>query len=613
MKLSRHTARMLSAGLLAFCVAAAAPSVRADVLEQLPGDTLAVLKVNHLDATSKKIADLMQTLGVTDFQPALGDPLAAMMNQTGLTAGINKSGDFAIGWLNKPWKADQKDDAGNDIPPPLVALVPVSDYKAFIDQNTVVSTDGDLTVVKFKQDKDAKDNYVAHWGDYAAISPEKDCLTAKPTGLKVAGLSARELTDKDFCLYGNFSVLKTKLLPLIEKGRAEAQEKASKALTDKGPDAASKEPLVKAAVDEVMNGAKTFVENCDGATLGYSIDKAGVNSTVIAEFNPDSYLGKLSQMVKGTDGPMLAGLPDQKYLFLAGFVSDAGAAKQLYNDIVTPLEAHFDVMGDQAPALHALVESYRQAVGAAERNAFGMVAPSAAVGQGSLVQFLALSKGDAQKLHDAQEEQTKAQPALMKSLNLPNAEATKTVYTENVKTVDGVKFDSIQTTFNFPGNTPQEMQAQQAVNLMYGPNGLTMYSGVVDSKTLLLVAGGDDALLSAALGSAKDNKDIIGKMDPIQAVDAELPKTRVGVMYLPLDQVVSTAVGYAKQFGFPMPVQLPPNLPPIGATAGTEGAAIRFDSHVPTQLVQSLIQAGMQVFLQMRGGNGGGNNGGNGL
>jgi len=65
---------------------------------------------------------------------------------------------------------------------------------------------------------------------------------------------------------------------------------------------------------------------------------------------------------------------------------------------------------------------------------------------------------------------------------------------------------------------------------------------------------------------------------------------------------VNTGVTYANQFGFPVKLQMPPNLPPIGVSAGTEGTAFRVDSHVPSQLVQSLVMAGMQAFMQMQQG-----------
>lgn len=608
MKMHVNTARLLSAGLIACCALAAAPLVHADVLDQLPGNTVAVLKFNHLGATNHKVADLMKTLGVTDFQPAMADPLAAIEKSSGLTQGINKSGDMAFAWINKPWKADQKDKAGHDVPPPLLVLVPVSDYKAFVDQNTVVKTDGDITVVHFKKETD--NSYIAHWGDYAALSPYEKLLTGKHDGLKVKGLAARELTEKDACLYANLPLLRHDLLPMLAKGRAKLQDKVASYIREKRPQDVKKMPLVHAAVNQLVNIAQTFLQDCDGATVGWSLDKAGLNTTVISDFKPDSYLGKIEQNIKGTDGPLMAGLPDVKYMFMFGEVVNKDAATQLFNDLIGPIEKHFDVLDAQQQKMaHAMVDNVRTTIASLERVSFGMVAPTNTVGQGSLVQIVGIYKGDSQKLMQDQVEAAKYNEPLMKAFGLPNANNSKYTFTPDAKTVDGIKFNSMQVQIKMPGNTPQEMQQQQVINMMYGPNGITTLTGVVDPKTMLIVGGGDDQLLTTAISAAKANKPAISERDEIKAVDAELPKTRVAVGYVPLDEIVTTAVGYAKQFGFPMPVQLPPNLPPIGFTAGTEGSALRYDSHVPTQLIQSLIQAGMQVMLQMRGGHNGGGNG----
>jgi hypothetical protein len=187
-----------------------------------------------------------------------------------------------------------------------------------------------------------------------------------------------------------------------------------------------------------------------------------------------------------------------------------------------------------------------------------------------------------------------------------------TTVVPNAKTVNGVSFDQIRMAFNAGGNTPEQMQINQMMNIMYGPGGFSMYTGVVDPKTLLFASGVNDDFLGKALDAVKSNADPMGESDPVKLVDAELPKNRSVVAYIPLDVIVSTAVGYAQQFGMPLPVQLPPNLPPIGISAGTDGSALRIDGHVPTQLVQSLIQAGMQFYLQ-HGGGGAQPNGGNGL
>ena len=85
-------------------------------------------------------------------------------------------------------------------------------------------------------------------------------------------------------------------------------------------------------------------------------------------------------------------------------------------------------------------------------------------------------------------------------------------------------------------------------------------------------------------------------------VDAQLPKSRLGAVYIPLDQLVTTIGTYAGAMGMPIQIQLPPDLAPIGATVSTEGNAFRVDSFTPTDLIKALVAQGMQIFMQMQGG-----------
>jgi hypothetical protein len=575
--------------------------VRADqVMDLVPSDALVVLKINKLQDTSTKLAGLLQALGITDFVPMMSDPLGAFQAQTGLSAGIDKASDAAAVLMNGDMNAPQ---------PPLLLLIPVSDYKAFLGGVTVVKTEGDVTTIHFKDQE--QDGYAANWGSYAALSPLKDAVSKKPAGLKVAGVAANELTSKDAVVYVNWPAVKTLLLPKLQSGREQMIGEIDKAFARNGWDTA-KSPLAKAAANEALDIAQGFLEQSQATTWGLSISKAGINSTMLTDFLPGTYAGNVVSQVKGTDQTLLNGLPSSKYLFYGGGINHPEVGVKVYDDLTAPIIKELPSLGAVGPQIQDVLASYREAMASSQRATFGMVAPNPATANG-LFQIINLYKGDAEKLKAAQIKQVQTQPEVMQALGVPASQAPKTTVTPAASEVDGVKFDEMKMAFDTKGKTPQEMQQQQIMAFMYGPNGFIMRSGVIDPKTLLTVAGGTDDLVKSAVAAAKADTDNLSGTDAVKAVDAELPKNRVAVLYVPLDAIVSTAVGYAGKFGFPVPVQLPPNLPPIGVTVGTDGNAVRVDSHVPTQLVQSLIQAGMQVYLQMRGGQGGGAGGAGGL
>jgi hypothetical protein len=583
----------------------------ADVMTEVPSDSLAVMKINHLQDTSTKLAALMQALGVTDFAPAMSDPLGALLNQSGLVNGLDKTGDVAVAWTNGTWGGfvQPVPVAGGGGPsptmPPVLVLIPVTDYKAFLANATLVSTDGDISTVHFKNGgaDETENSYVTNWGSFAAISPDKDVLGKKPDGLTITGAAATEMTQKDIAVYVNMVAVRVKLLPELQNGRDQAEAFLQKSM---GADATDNSTaIMKSVVNQVFAVVQQVLTDAQAQTFGISIGKNGVTGTALTDFASDSFWGKTMQQVKLTDQPILAGLPAVKYLFFGGIVGNPELAGTVYDDLTGPIRKDMDTLGDQGKLVQKVIDSYKDMTTGLDRQAMGMVAPSGQMGQGGLFQMIAVSHGDAAKLKAGQLAQFQTQQDIMTSLGVPNSNMMKASVTPNAKTVDGVSFDLLQLK-PVQDNSPQAMQIAQMMNIMYGAGGVSLYAGIVDPKTMLVVMDGSDDLLTTALAAAKADTDVLSATDPIKAVDAELPKSRAGAFYVPLDVIISTGVSYARQFGFPMPVQIPPNLPPIGVTVATQGSAFRVDGHVPTPLVQSLIQAGMQVYLQMQAGRGGG-------
>src|SRR5207245_1407639 len=121
----------------------------------------------------------------------------------------------------------------------------------------------------------------------------------------------------------------------------------------------------------------------------------------------------------------------------------------------------------------------------------------------------------------------------------------------------------------------------QMMAMMYGPNGLGGLMGAVNDKTYVGISGGNDQLIADAIAAAKAHKDILGGAKNVQSVTAQLPKDRVAEYYLFVDQIVSTAARYAQQFGLPVKLRLPADLPPIGMAVASEGgSAVRVESFI---------------------------------
>ena len=569
----------------------------AQVLQQVPADALVVIKVRNLQDVSKKASGMMQAMGVANLSPAMADPLAAMQEQSGIKNGLDANGDVAVfvpaSVMDNP-DAEQK---------PAVILWPVTDYKAFIANFPEAQTEG--AVSTFKMGENPNDSYAANWGKYAAVSQVKELVANKPAnlGLKVAGLAAKELDGKDITVLFNVAPARAKLLPKLKESRpqviADMKEKM-------GEDEAQKKyvPLAEAAINGAMDLAEQLLNETNAATYGINLTNEGINTTAIAEFDPKSKLGMRAAQIKGSGGSMLTGLPEGKYLFFGGGQLDPKVITETLNDLLKPIEAELAKLGPDGKVFTDYLASARQALGATQASRFGMVAPAGQLGQESIIQMINLATGDGKTLYDAQKKMFAASDAITQ-LAAQGKVQSKLTLTPNAKTVAGVQLDTFQSAIAPAEGAAEDAEAaqmKQMMSMMYGPNGISGVTGLVNDKTLVTVTGGSDELVEKAVTAAKSNQDVLGKLAGVTAVSKHLPQNRNLVVYLPIDQMITTGLTYAQQFGMPVQVQLPADLPPVGITAGAEGSAIRVDSHVPSQLVQSLIAAGMQAFMQMQGG-----------
>jgi hypothetical protein len=564
---------------------------RAQVLNQVPDSALAVLKVSNLQSVSTKFGKFATDLQLVALDPDLNDPLAAMIKKLNLNNGLDKSGDAVMAFLDPSVAGGDSDDA-------FLVLWPVSDYKAFVSNFSDAKEDNGITEVQLPDAP--KPAYLASWGKYAVMSPSKDIAALKPTGLKVSGLAEKELMTKDVVLLANMPRLKAVLQPKLKEGRDQMMTQIQDGLS-KDPNSAKYGPVIKAAANEMLNIADAFLNDATAATVSLNIGDTGISSTVMAEFAPDSYAGNIAKQMKNTDQSLLTGIPAGKYLLFGGSVNDPDVTNKVFDDLVNPIAAQMkDVDADQAAAVDKYIANLKQYLMATKSQAVGVIAPSGALGQEPLMQMVSVQSGDANVLKTSYEQSLQQQQDMMKSFGTQQGTVKVTV-TPNGKTVDGISFDTAHTTFDMNAAGPGAAQAQMAMTYLYGPNGMTVNSGIVGDK-LLIGMGTSDQVLSSAIAAIKGNEDALGKLPGVQAVDAQLPKSRVGAMYVPLDQLVTTIGTYAGAMGMPIQIQLPPDLPPIGATVSTEGTAFRMDSFTPTDLIKALVAQGMQIFMQMQGG-----------
>ena len=572
-----------------------ATSARAQVLQLVPSEAMVVIKIKNLQDVSSKIAMLSQQWGLANIRPELNDPLGTLLTVGGLGPGLNKNGEAAVAIMKPAEGANEPD---------VVVLVPVSDFKAFAAALPNNKPEGDLTVFN----PGGKPVYAASVGQYAAVSPKKELVTRKGGGLQVAGVASKELNAKDLIAYANLKAIRPLVLPPLQANKQQIIDGIGQAMAQAPGANAKLAPVMKAYFGQFINAAEAFLKDADGATFGINLSKEGIATSLVAEFEAASYLGKAVTGMKNVDASFTAGIPDGKYFLYGGMVIDPQGVK-LFNDFIAPIEKELANLGDDGKALAKYVDAVKAWIASTRQQNFGVVAPpAAAIGQQGLLQVVTVMTGDTAKMQAAQKDMLASQAEVMKLTGGAAMNVTSSVQ-PGAKTVDGVTFDAFTTKMNMNPQTPQEQQAAFMLQMLYGPNGMTGYSGTVGNDKMLVVVGGTDALLSGAIASAKQNDDALSKGTGASVVKA-LPQSRLAAVFLPIDTIAATVLDVMAARGMPGGVKLPPNLPPLGAAVAAEGSAVRVDGYIPAQTIQALIAAGMQMWLQGMQGGGAGQPGG---
>lgn len=577
----------------------AAPLASAQALQQLHANPLLVVKINKPKEINTKVAALLQRLGLDKLDAKLQDPLNALLTEAGIKEGLDLNGEAAVGLYEDPQGGPE---------PHVLIVIPVSNYKAFLTNFADAKKDGELDTFKFKNSPEAA--FAVNWGNYAVLAPEhsKALLAKKPAGVKVEALAGKQLDAHDVVLYVNARLLGDKALPEFKKARPNLLAELDNDLKRDLPNQKFA-PVIKALANQAFNAVEETLMDAQAATIGISLTDKGINSTVVAEFTPDTYIGKLMARSKNTNAPLLAGLPaDRQYFAFGGAIMDPELTTKLFDDLLGPAVKELAAVGDDAKTINNVVDAMKKMFASTTGSAMGYVKPTGAPGEQPIMQAVSVVKGDAAQIAASQKAVMIAYADFFKILPQTPGLTMGFENKEKVKTVDGVTLDQSTMTFKVDANDPQAAQVGEMFKLFYGKDGMQTLSGVVDNKTFIAVIGGNDALISSAIAAAKKGDGGLSQAAHIKAVDSQLPASRGLVFYIALDNIIGTGMDFAQQFGAPLPrIKLPPDLPPIGVAVGTEGSAIRIDTHLSNELLEKLVSAGMQAFMMMqRPGNRGG-------
>jgi len=583
-RLRRFVAGLLLLTLLATLASAA----HAQVLKQLPADALVVFKLNNPQAFSGKFVALAQKLGLANLHPALADPLSFLVQQLGLKEGFDPKGEVALA-MYAPAEGE------ND--PRFLLLIPLSDYPAFLKNLTNAKTEGDLTTFNMPDDQDPI--FAANWGAYAAITPWKALVSQKPAGIEFAGLSAQQLDSNDFVIIANIKALSAKYLPLYQQVREPMLKQAEQDLAANAAVNPKLVPVIMAAVGQFVAFNEHVLAEGQAATLGLSLSDKGLNLTLAAEFEPSSYLGQTLASIKNTsDASLLAGLPNRKFFVYGGLINDPAVTSKILDDIAAPIRKAAESV-DEAKGFLALFDAAKATFETTTAISGAWAAPAPDAKASSLMQQLVVYAGDAKKLQQANRQYFQAMADIIKATQGADSSAE---IKPDAKTIENASFDQVTLQPKFDTATPEAARAAEFASIFLGSEGINVLMGPAGEQAFVSVAGGDDELLSATIASAKKQEDTLGQAPNLAAVAEQLPKKKAAVLYVALDNVITEVLRQiGLKMGAPIPLKLPPDLPPIGVSAATEGPAFRADVHLSSELISTLASTAVQAMSMRMG------------
>jgi hypothetical protein len=597
-RVNRSTARtlLLLAGL---AVAHVAIADMPKVLDRIATDTPMVAVVDSLDNLEAKMKLL------SGDQSPSGSVIPEQARQFLEIKGLNKAG--SIGLLVWPKQGAAKDAADEDAMPGMggapnmddmmeradvVALLPVSDYKAFVEglkgealeggiskfvfsaSNTEPDEDGEAKQIVTSTDMFVKDA----GGGFAAVSPGKDFLTSYKVAegqmaaqTKFLGkVGATIEAGSDVMLITNVSKIKDG----IEKGVAQMKSGASEQMMMMGDAAKNAEKGLDMVAMVVNNWAR------DGrvAILGQRMDEKGLRIDIGTEFSEGTELGgTFAGEAKGVTA--LANVPDVPFMFAMAYDTASPAAKRLYDGLLS-------MAGDaNEPGLAA---GFRMAKDA-EAVAMVMGAPPAGAMGGLFTQTVYYT-------------QTKDAPAMLqaaettiKEMNGKVVEGTtfKTKYKKAVKELGGVKVDAWEMAMEMDPNNEGAQMAQMMQGMIMGAGPMKgFYAAAGDGLVYTMAA--NEPLMAMALGTAKTG-DGLGKNAQLKQVRAELPANSSFEMYLGVKSLGDMALGFASMFAGPVELEIPENLPPIGMGAAIGNSGVHARIFVPTEVMKFAGEAAKQM------------------
>ena len=534
--------------MVAACgLAISAPALAGpDVLDLVPEKVAGVVAINNLGAAR---ADLLAFMEASTI-PSVGGDLELILSEVDGPA-VRGGGSAAFFLLG-------------DGPGESIMLLPVTDYEAFVTARGGVGAG--VEEIEFG----GQDAFVKDVGNgYAAMSDADNVLEGwQPTGgnlqTHIASMGSRSLDaaeGADVFVMGSIGALASDWKDGYDglKGMA---------MMFGGPEAAQGFAGVDPLVTAFLNDAQTGV-----IALDFAGD--GVTARLLSKFKEGSMLSGLFSGKSNTEG-LLDRVPDVPFGIAAAYDSSSPGVQSLLGMIQANLPEGQDA---QANAMMALLTS-------SSGGSFVMGAPSMqemTIGAGAFVRSAAYYRSD---------DPAAFKRGIAQGLEVANGQVTEqegmtfttsTTYRPEARTIEGVTVDEWGMTTNIAGEAnEQAMQAQMAMSMVMGSNGLGGYLASSDNGVVMTMSR-NSQMLTQALESA-NNGGGLGANAELSAISNRLPQNRAFELYIGVDRLLGVGAAFLGEI---------PPMPPVGIVAASGDDTAEIALHISPTVIAKGMELGM--------------------
>lgn len=547
-----------SSWMVAVGAALSCQMVLADVppiFDRIPADAAVVVVMPQL-AEMKEAVD---TISGFAGEEAMGD-MAAMADMFGSIQALDMTKSAAVFF---PAVAGGFDMAE----PPMVALLPVTDYGAFVGQFGGTAGSG---IDEFQIE--GQPAYARSLGGgYAAMSPMLEALESYEAGngarkaheSRMGELAADAAGNADVFIAADLSVFASQ----IEEGiQGFAQNMAMFGAVG-GQD-------MSGQVDTVKKLGKRMVEDGQIGFMAVDVSGDGVQAGFGMQFKDGSdTAGYLTDA--GSAGRLTSQLPAKDLLFAFGADMSTPGSRQINGAITQMLFSNM-------PGMDLLLNDI---------TGMGFVmgeSPGGLMGGTLFGSTTAYIESSDPAAHMA------GMKAGILGLNGMTVDGTtyKTAYEDDASVADGTDLNAWSIQLQLDPAMGQ--QAMMAMGMLFGPAG-GPGGYVAETEDGMIVTLSKSSDLAGQAVKAANSANGLTASDAVRNVASHLPEGRSVELYIGVGNILEMFMFFMTMQMGPMDIEVPEDLPPVGLGVATEGGGIEIRGFAPAGVITLMQEIGAAV------------------